>query len=522
MKTKNRAWALFFIILGWVIAALSHYATDILAYSLALIPFAFFLTGLHLLACSFAAQAMIAWGWMFALEFVWLHWFVLQEVSPWISLAAKIIAGLIVGGQFAAWVYLLRRLRPTLFHFLLSAIIWGFLEWQRIFWTGGLSYAQVGFPLLKWDLSLQLAAYVGAFGLSVVAMWINLLFFKVLVSGQRSFFPLYCVMAIPLIGSLRMVYHDQMKESALPDHTEITCVTEGDFAAGLIAACVHGNPSQAIVLPEGSFSHPHDKPIFPKQQTITLFKPYFSEKQILRHFSGSSLFYTTEELLRAASHLFDRQIIAGVVRHDQGKLYNSIICFLPYDREPQWYDKQKLLPLTESDAFYSIHAILKKWGIEDLFTAGRSHTFFKTDHLIAPLVCFEEQFSELFHAAQRHSPDYFLTLSNESWITHPQFRQWRLIQAKARAVEFGIPLVRVVYQGQSAVIDPLGKITWPSLVEEKGQRLSISFYQNSTFFSLAGDFWLFYAMCAAGFFFLVSLVLKSPFEPSLLKNRQLT
>src|SRR5262249_11226680 len=73
------------------------------------------------------------------------------------------------------------------------------------------------------------------------------------------------------------------------------------------------------------------------------------------------------------------------------------------------------------------------------------------------LICYEAIFpGEGVDAANR--PEWLLNVTNDAWFGMTPGPHQHFLQARARTIEEGLPMVRAGNDGISAVIDPLGRI----------------------------------------------------------------
>jgi apolipoprotein N-acyltransferase len=125
------------------------------------------------------------------------------------------------------------------------------------------------------------------------------------------------------------------------------------------------------------------------------------------------------------------------------------------------YDKVRLVPFGE---FLPFQALLEKWGINQLtnlpggFSAGdRPRTLTLPNGLIvAPLICYEAIFPERIIDNQE-KPHVLINITNDAWFGRTPGPYQHLAQARVRAIELGIPLVRAANTGVSAVLDSYGR-----------------------------------------------------------------
>jgi apolipoprotein N-acyltransferase len=126
------------------------------------------------------------------------------------------------------------------------------------------------------------------------------------------------------------------------------------------------------------------------------------------------------------------------------------------------YDKVHLVPFGEYLPFQSR---LERLGFMQLtkvvggFIPGDRHRAYPLPHAprFLPLICYEIIFpGEAVPRGER--PDWLLNLTNDGWFGISPGPYQHFHQARVRAIEEGLPLVRAANTGISAVIDPVGRV----------------------------------------------------------------
>jgi apolipoprotein N-acyltransferase len=164
-------------------------------------------------------------------------------------------------------------------------------------------------------------------------------------------------------------------------------------------------------------------------------------------------------------------LVTGAARLDfeggrEPYYYNSIEVLDGGGLSRERYDKHHLVPFGEYVPFESW---LEKAGVTQFvqvpggFTSGTGRRVLLVPGLPAamPMICYEAIFpieiGDAFSGARR--PDWMLNLTDDAWFGLTPGPYQHYAQARLRAIELGLPLVRAANSGISAVVDGLGRET---------------------------------------------------------------
>ena len=158
-------------------------------------------------------------------------------------------------------------------------------------------------------------------------------------------------------------------------------------------------------------------------------------------------------------------LITGAARRDDGnppRYFNSIQIVSRDGLSAQRYDKQHLVPFGEYMPFASL---LERAGVTQLvdipggFEAGSGRRILRIPGLpdAMPLICYEAIFPiELGTIASGAArPTWLLNVTDDAWFGLTPGPYQHFAQARLRAIELGVPLVRDANSGISAVLDGL-------------------------------------------------------------------
>ena len=161
-------------------------------------------------------------------------------------------------------------------------------------------------------------------------------------------------------------------------------------------------------------------------------------------------------------------LITGGIRAPEGatgpitRAYNSVYVIDRNGSVLSVYDKVHLVPFGEYLPFQSL---LERIGLMQLtkvrggFLAGDRHRAMNVPGApsMLPLVCYEIIFpGDVVPRGER--PGWLLNLTNDGWFGISAGPYQHFQQARIRAIEEGLPLVRAANSGISAVVDPLGRV----------------------------------------------------------------
>ena len=144
------------------------------------------------------------------------------------------------------------------------------------------------------------------------------------------------------------------------------------------------------------------------------------------------------------------------------RAYNSIYVIDHDGSVLSVYDKLHLVPFGE---YLPFQEWMEKLGLQQLTkvqggfipgTVRRSMGIPNAPRAL-PLICYEAAFPSAV-ATPDDRPGWMINLTNDGWFGISTGPYQHLQQARMRAVEQGLPLVRAANTGISAVIDPLGRI----------------------------------------------------------------
>jgi apolipoprotein N-acyltransferase len=314
---------------------------------------------------------------------------------------------------------------------------WSLCEWLR-------GHIFTGFPWnlngYVWDLPiLQSTAWVGIYGLSIATTWAACVW----ACGNKKIIAMTCISFLLIWGAGTF----RLKNS--PGQTEVYMrLVQPSIQQSTKWQQKHleDNMRKHMVLSQLPSKLPLQAIIWP-------------EAAIAYDLTGPQIQSTLQDIIPPHGVL----LLGGIRREQNEKkeilLFNSLFALNNKGNILRFYDKAHLVPFGEYVPFKSFFPIQKLTeGITD-YTEGEG---LKTLHVekippFAPLICYEAVFpGQVINFHER--PRWILNLTNDAWYGNSSGPYQHLAIVRVRAIEEGLPMVRVANSGISAVISPHGEI----------------------------------------------------------------
>jgi apolipoprotein N-acyltransferase len=159
-----------------------------------------------------------------------------------------------------------------------------------------------------------------------------------------------------------------------------------------------------------------------------------------------------------------RPVAIGIQREEGDRFYNSLRVLEGEGEETARYDKAHLVPFGEyipagdlAYDWFGLRAFAAQAG--NSYSAGPGPRVLDLGPFgkVLPLICYEAIFAREVNAAPERA-DWMLQITNDAWFGIRTGPFQHFAQARLRAIEQGLPLVRVANTGVTAVVDAHGRV----------------------------------------------------------------
>lgn len=406
------------------------------------------------------------WGWGFYIT--GLYWFTIALMVdpekfawliPFALFALNAVIALYSGVACLLWRCTRTRGLGGIFVF---SVAWTLVEYARGHLLSGFPWNLAGYSFAASDALLQIASVVGAYGMTWLAVFLAAIpacWFDGAVPRRQAKYALgLAVAAFAIMAGWGAWRIDQAGETR--------------YVPGVVLRLVQANIGQK----EKWEPQQRQKGL---EEYIRLTRSPGWEKITHVIWPETAVPYAIrgkEPLTRMLGQATPpgALLITGGMRlegdEEDWRVYNSITAFDHRGAIVGSYDKVRLVPFGE---FIPLRRLLPDgWllpaGAKD-FSRGPGAQTISWPKLPAavPLICYEVIFPE-FVAAAPARPAWMLNLTNDAWFGASSGPYQHFQMARVRAVEQGIPLVRVANTGITAIVDGYGRIISKMGLEEKG------------------------------------------------------
>lgn len=403
------------------------------------------------------------WGWGFYIS--GLYWFCIAlltdpEKFAWlIPLALFVLTAVIaLYNGIACWLWKCTRTRGIggIFVF---AVMWTAVEYARGHLFSGFPWNLAGYSFTAHDALMQMASLAGIYGLTWFAVFLGAVpatLFDTAIPRRRALIAVSASCAALIAGGAWGAL--QLRQ-------------ETQYVPGVMLRLVQGNVAQHRKWdPEYQMQGLKEYmrlTQLPGIENVThVIWPETAVPYALRQDA------TLPKLLGSAVPESSR-LMTGILRVEGSEqdfsVFNSIVAFDHRGHIVGSYDKSKLVPFGE---FVPLRFLLPdSWltpvGAKD-FSRGPGPETLSWPGLppVSPLICYEVIFPE--YVDSRARPQWLLNLTNDAWFGVSSGPYQHFHMARFRAVEQGVPLVRVANTGITAIVDAYGRIISNLGLQESG------------------------------------------------------
>ncbi|QFY62189.1 apolipoprotein N-acyltransferase [Rhizobium grahamii] len=374
------------------------------------------------------------------------------------------------------------------------AASFGLLEWARSVVFTGFPWNAIGYAMTPVPLMMQSAHVIGIMGITALAVFV---FSAPALLGTRQ----GAKLGVPLAA---LIFAAHLGYGAYTLYGPSTPTQKADDKSPVVRLV------QPMIEQTAKMDSDGDRAaIFEKHLKLSAEPPKDGGKKpdIIVWPETSIPFILTDNqdaLTRIADTLDDNQILlAGAVRvEDMGpgnppRYYNSIYMIDGRGQIIGAADKVHLVPFGEYMPFESI---LNEFGIQNIVempggfssAANRQLLTLPSGLKLYPLVCYEIIFPDEM-TGDIGSAAAILNITNDAWFGATPGPYQHFQQARVRAVETGLPLIRDGNSGISALVDAKGRVIAGLALNETGfidATLDGSAFSSSSTYARQRYFWL--------------------------------
>ena len=332
------------------------------------------------------------------------------------------------------------------------------------------------------DVLIQGFSFVGSYSMNIVFFSLIILPILVIKYKKLSILPIFIFLTPLILLFIKSFDRYLNKPSSLFDKSHLINV-------------IQPNIKQEIKWKK-NLKHYHHQKLIDLSKINDNENNFLSKLNIWPETAFLGLYPRDKSLLQDLSKRFlnpkkNEFLFTGLIYKDQNNYFNSALLINSKAEIRNIYSKNILVPFGEFIPFRRVLPRFDFFKNKIDFTNGRKNKAISVNkfYKFVPLICYEILFSDLIFKSLDKETSIIINITNDAWfgnsigpIQHFQF-------ARIRAVEFGIPVIRVANTGYSGLINPYGKVLKKINLNEKGT-LSFNLIKktNKTIYMKYGDY----------------------------------
>ena len=465
---------------------------------LAFLAFVAFIPFFYVLRDKTSFQAF-SYSYLFGITFFLLQSYSLMYVSVLGYLLIVLYLALyfaIFGGLTRSFLHLSAETPEIYYRSHLKSVffipaIWVMLEYSRGWVISGIPWALLAYSQWKNIPFIQIADITGAYGISFVICFSNVILFKALQAfssrklpwsdnGERAQRQKYLANLFVLFtGILTLLYLYglgtlRFRERFYQDPNRVT----------MRVSSLQGNIPQ-----EEKWNASIKNIVFEKYKRLMMMSALEKTDLVVWPETSFPGYLEDEPLMAVKLRSAIRQCAVSVLvgaptlgELDKGlKFYNSAVLFGPTGEEVKRYGKMHLVPFGEYMPLEPLLGFVRNFFHVPHFSPGKERVIFESrshsSHMVTTsrfgvLICFEDLFPGTVRSFCREGADFLLNITNDAWFGKTSAPYQHAQSSVFRAVENRVNVVRAANTGYSCFISPEGRIL--SAVEDNGQEIFVS------------------------------------------------
>ncbi|WP_367716519.1 apolipoprotein N-acyltransferase [Nitratireductor sp. GISD-1A_MAKvit] len=339
------------------------------------------------------------------------------------------------------------------FRIIALALAFGMAEWMRATLFTGFPWNAIGYAAMPTLTAMQAAGIVGLFGMNILAVFG---FSVPALLGTRRHLVAGFLAALVLVGT-------QLGFGL------IALSSTADDGTSLQVRIVQPSITQTEKWDEAEQNRIFDTllELTARPADGVVGKPSLI---VWPETAVPFLFTDRPDALARLGEVLDegQVLVTGAVRAERGeglaatRYYNSVMVIADDGSIMDAVDKSHLVPFGE---YVPFSGVLKALGVEQIvqsagpFTAGGQRRPIEVASGInaLPFICYEVIFPQLVSGSAEQA-DFLLNVTNDAWFGFSPGPYQHFRQARLRAIENRVPLVRAANSGISAVVDSSGRV----------------------------------------------------------------